>query len=147
MIRLLPLLALAAMLLVGCAPREDATTQPTDPAHTTTQPQPGQTGEGSVVPPGGTRDIQIRAVGMTFEPNRIEARPGERIRVVLDNPTGMPHAIDFELPGAEVNSGEVPAGSQQAVEFTAPDQPGEYTFYCPVGNHREQGMTGTLIVQ
>ena len=24
---------------------------------------------------------------------------------------------------------------------------GEYTYYCPVGSHRQQGMEGTLTVQ
>ena len=26
-------------------------------------------------------------------------------------------------------------------------KPGTYEFYCPVGNHREQGMEGTITVQ
>jgi uncharacterized cupredoxin-like copper-binding protein len=26
------------------------------------------------------------------------------------------------------------------------DKPGRYEMYCPVGNHKEQGMEGTVVV-
>ena len=31
--------------------------------------------------------------------------------------------------------------------LTADLKAGDYTFYCPVGNHRAAGMEGTLIVK
>jgi plastocyanin len=30
---------------------------------------------------------------------------------------------------------------------TADLEPGEYEYYCPVGNHEAEGMTGTLTVR
>ena len=39
------------------------------------------------------------------------------------------------------------AGASGDVELTAPAQPGTYTFYCPVWNHRQKGMEGKLIVR
>lgn len=37
-------------------------------------------------------------------------------------------------------------GDCNTVQFTA-GQVGEFEYYCSVGNHREEGMVGTLIVE
>ena len=31
--------------------------------------------------------------------------------------------------------------------MTAPSQAGTYDFFCPIDNHRQLGMAGTLVVR
>ena len=38
-------------------------------------------------------------------------------------------------------------GTSGNLEFQAPQEPGTYTFYYPVDDHREKVMEGRLIVE
>ena len=53
---------------------------------------------------------------------------------------------DFVIDALDVNSGELAGGEQVQVTFTAPDEPGEFQFYCSIPGHKEAGMVGTLTV-
>ncbi|MEW5850240.1 MAG: cupredoxin domain-containing protein [Myxococcota bacterium] len=101
--------------------------------------------------PGVEAPIQARTVEITaneysFSPNLITVRPGEILLVRLVNTGAMVHGIEFELPAGEVEIDELAAGQTATLNVTAPQEDGSYVFYCPVGNHRELGMTGTLTV-
>ena len=54
---------------------------------------------------------------------------------------GAPTAGEVELDQA------IGPGASGTVTLTAPRKPGKYTFYCPVGDHKEEGMTGRLVVR
>jgi uncharacterized cupredoxin-like copper-binding protein len=55
------------------------------------------------------------------------------------------HALEIEGQGLEEETEELEPGEsgELTVEIT---EPGEYELYCPVGNHREMGMVGTVTV-
>ena len=81
-----------------------------------------------------------------FDPDRIEARPGETMVIDFVN-TGGTHDIVFELEGGqEARTSRISGGQSELLIFTAPSVPGEYTYYCSVGRHREFGMEGVLVV-
>jgi plastocyanin len=66
--------------------------------------------------------------------------------VEFDNPASLSHDIVIEDPdGNEVARTDVIA--QDTATTTAQLEPGEYTFFCSVDGHREQGMEGTLTVK
>jgi plastocyanin len=69
---------------------------------------------------------------------------GDTVRVTFINERGTHDwSIDeFALAGTAV----LQEGEQETIEFIA-DQAGEFEYYCSVGNHRELGMVGTLIVE
>lgn len=83
------------------------------------------------------------AVDIDFEDAPDTAEAGT-VTVGLDNQGGAPHDVTFEEAGdetvAEANGGETDEGEIDL-------DPGTYTYYCSVGNHREAGMEGTLEVQ
>jgi uncharacterized cupredoxin-like copper-binding protein len=54
------------------------------------------------------------------------------------------HALEIEGQGIEEESDEIDAGG--TTSLTVDLEPGEYEFYCPVDDHREMGMEGTLTV-
>ena len=75
----------------------------------------------------------------------LSAKAG-KVTVVMKNPSSAtaPHAVEIEGQGVEKESDVVQPGGTARV--TATLKPGEYEFYCPVGDHAEEGMEGTLTV-
>jgi plastocyanin len=70
------------------------------------------------------------------------ARPGELIRIRVDNKDTVLHSVT--LDPAEVNL-DAWAGKISLTEpFRAPRRPGTYTYYC---RYRKAGMSGTLVVR
>lgn len=114
---------------------------------------------------------------MRYTPNTIQAKPGERLRIVLKSVSKMPklamaHNFVMLKPGFDyakfanasamarptfiapklkdqvlVASGVAGGGETVTVEFTAPTKPGKYMFMCTFPGHFAAGMTGTLIVK
>lgn len=92
-----------------------------------------------------TPDVEIDVTGtnFSFSPDRIEVNQGDIVKINFSSEMWL---HDWVLEGVEnVATEQVNPGTVTSVTFTAWD-PGEYTFYCSVGNHREQGMVGTLVV-
>lgn len=97
--------------------------------------------------PDETRTVEVIAEEYAFRPDTIDAEPGEALRVVLRNEGTRHHNIEFELPDGDLSlQDDVAPGENGELLFYAPDADGDYTFYCPVSDHRDLGMTGTLMV-
>ena len=91
-------------------------------------------------------------VGFTFElkkfaftPNVFEVKAGTTVKIKIVNAGGI---HDFVIDELDVKSSQIKEGEEEIFEITIPeDAKGkEYEFYCSVGNHRQQGMVGTLTV-
>lgn len=80
---------------------------------------------------------------LKFDKTTLESKPG-KVTVVLDNPSSVPHAIEVEGDGVEEQGKTVGKGGVSKV--TVDLKTGEYEYYCPVGNHADAGMEGTLTV-
>lgn len=78
-----------------------------------------------------------------FDPSLLEVRAGQTVAIRFANEGLLPHA--FDLADERVHL-RVPSGRSGVAVFT-PTTPGTYTFYCGVGDHRAEGMVGTLIVR
>jgi plastocyanin len=83
--------------------------------------------------------------GLSFDQKALSAKAGS-VTLTLDNPSGngLPHAIAVEGNGLDKAGQTAQPGSTSSL--TVDLKPGTYTFYCPVGNHRAQGMEGKLTV-
>ncbi len=93
---------------------------------------------------GGGQSITITATDFKFDPNTINATPGQTINLTLKNNGQARHT--FVLKDANVNIGADP-GQTATTTFKAPATAGTYQFICDVPGHAEQGMTGQLIVK
>jgi plastocyanin len=80
---------------------------------------------------------------VSWEPADLSASAGS-VTIKLVNESDNPHAVEVEGNGVEEES-ETITGSE--TELTVDLEAGEYTFYCPVGEHRQNGMEGTLTVE
>jgi plastocyanin len=96
---------------------------------------------------GGGQTLKLAADpsgALKFDKTSLSAKAGE-VTIDMDNPSDVPHAIEVEGEGVEEEGETVGKGGVSTV--TADLQPGEYEFYCPVGNHEAAGMKGTLTVK
>ena len=93
------------------------------------------------------QSITIVATDFNLKPAEITAQAGQLIKLTFENEGSTAHNLAFELTAGVVKFEEdVPAGETKEMEFTVPIVLGEYPYYCPVGNHRQQGMEGTLTI-
>lgn len=89
------------------------------------------------------RVFDIEGGSFYYKPNQLTVKAGEPVKVVL---TSVDMMHDFVIDGTDIESEIAETDETVEVEFTI-DEPGVYEFYCSVGEHREKGMVGTLIVE
>jgi plastocyanin len=135
-------LLVAAAFLGGCGgddEEEPAATQ--EPTAEETQ-APADEGGG-----GGGETVEVTSPedgGLSFEPSELTAKAG-KVTFTYTNPSMVPHAFEVEGNGVEEET-EVITDSDASI--TIDDlKAGDYVFYCPVGQHRQAGMEGTLTVE
>lgn len=116
------------------SPRQESSIQPTNPPAATATESPAAMKENTIAVEGGM---------FYFKPNEIRVKKGEKVKIVFTNKEGM---HDFVIDELNVRSDRIQAGTSTQIEFT-PDKIGSFEFYCSVGNHRQMGMKGTLIVE
>ncbi len=91
------------------------------------------------------KTFDVDAADYSFAPNAMAAEAGEDITVNLKNVGQRRHDIVFELDNNRVEaSSQIMGGETTSMSFKAPAAPGEYVFYCSVGQHRAMGMEGKL---
>lgn len=86
------------------------------------------------------QEVSMESKNYSFTPNVINASLGEQIKIPFKN-SGF-HT--FVIDGIDLKHSIVDG---ESIEFTAPTEPGSYSFYCDIGSHRKFGMEGTLIVK
>ncbi len=119
-------------------------------------------------------DIIVSTIpGLKFDKSEIKVKAGSKIKLTFDNPDDMLHnliivnpgmadqvaqeAIDLGLKGQEkgyvpdsdevlFHTGLLEPKSNDIIYFTAPTQPGEYTYVCTFPGHAFT-MRGKLIVE
>jgi uncharacterized cupredoxin-like copper-binding protein len=90
--------------------------------------------------------IALTEFSLGFNERLVESGP---IRLDIQNSGTILHAFAIEIPHGDgtavVATPHLEPGEQYRLVVELP--PGAYTVYCPVGDHREQGMRGTLVVR
>jgi plastocyanin len=82
----------------------------------------------------------------TFNPDRMVVSAG-RDTFTLRNAGQFPHNVHIEGNGVALDvKPDGPVAGGQTFTGAVTLSPGTYDVWCPVGNHREQGMVGTLTV-
>lgn len=90
--------------------------------------------------PGG--EVKIALAEYEMKPSRIRAKPGTVV-FVLRNEGRFSHDFHVEGPGVDAYAAKFSPGRTVRLEVTL--QEGEYKISCPLSNHDERGMSGTLI--
>ena len=109
----------------------------------------GSYGDGGSSRESGAAKLSLTAEeggGFKFDKDSASAKAGS-VTLTMDNPAGnqAPHAVAVEGGGLDESGNTAQPGEKSTL--TAELKAGRYTFYCPVGDHRQAGMEGTLTVK
>ena len=89
-------------------------------------------------------NVTLTATEFKYDPNTINAAPGQTINITLKNTGSVDHTFVFTPANFKMT---VSPGKSDTKTFTAPTAPGSYDFLCDVAGHKEAGMTGKLVVK
>lgn len=104
---------------------------------------PSRAGEGYVDVVGG--EVRIALKEYRLVPERIRVRPGPlAITFVLRNEGRYAHNFHIEGPDVDARAAKFGPGNTVRLEVTL--KAGEYKISCPLSNHDQRGMHGTLLV-
>lgn len=129
------------LALAGCGDdNDDSGSAPPPP------PPPAQTST-AAASSGETQKLALSADAggaLKFDKKSLSAKAGT-VEIDMSNPSQLPHDIGVEGNGVDEEGPIVEKGGTSMV--TVDLKPGTYEFYCSVGDHRQQGMKGTLTVR
>jgi uncharacterized cupredoxin-like copper-binding protein len=86
--------------------------------------------------------IEIAFLEYEMKPNKIRVKPGA-VTFVLRNEGRFAHDFHVEGPGVDAYAAKFSPGRTVRLEVALPE--GEYKISCPLSNHDQRGMHGTLI--
>ncbi|OGG22115.1 hypothetical protein A3D03_02005 [Candidatus Gottesmanbacteria bacterium RIFCSPHIGHO2_02_FULL_40_13] len=89
------------------------------------------------------KTIEMEGGSFYFKPDKITVKEGDRIKILLKS---VDKVHNLYLDEFKVKSSDVKTGETTSIEFTA-GKKGSYEYYCAIGQHRQMGMVGTLIVE
>jgi plastocyanin len=87
--------------------------------------------------------LTLSAVEFAFQPSTVTTGSGT-VSITLRNDGQFPHNLHIDGMANDVFADNLTAGQSATASVSLP--PGTYTFWCPVSNHRERGMEGTLTI-
>lgn len=91
----------------------------------------------------GVVAIEMDGDDFSFSQEEIRVKQGDTVKITL-NAIDMPH--DWVVDELDARTAIAQPGETVEVEFVA-DEVGEFEYYCSVGQHRANGMVGTIIVE
>ena len=90
-----------------------------------------------------SREFTLEAKNFSFSLSEIKVKKGETVHITLKNTEGT---HNWKLDEFSATTKVLQTGQEETIEFVA-DKVGSFEYYCSIGNHRAQGMVGTLIVE
>jgi plastocyanin len=92
---------------------------------------------------GTVKDFTVTGSNFKFNPATMTVKQGDTVRVTFIN-SGGTH--DWRIDEFNAGTKVIQGGQQETIQFVA-DKKGSFEYYCSVGNHRQMGMKGTLVVE
>jgi PQQ system protein len=103
---------------------------------------------GTTPAPAGaaTETINVSETDFKLDPaNPRVSKPGV-VEIKATNDGQTTHSLEVEGPGEEQELGsELQPGDSGTLEVDL-NKAGRYEWYCPIGNHRDLGMKGEIVV-
>lgn len=78
-----------------------------------------------------------------FDKTSLTGKAGENT-IHFTNASQVPHAVEVEGKGVEKETKTI-QGGKASLKLNL--KPGTYEFYCPVDDHKAEGMKGTLTIK
>jgi plastocyanin len=132
-------LAAGALVVAGCGDDED------EPSGDRAASGDTATEKAEKPAGGASQTIRLSATDFKFDPENPRVEKPGTVKFVTKNDGQAPHALEVEGPSGEAETETIQPG--QSAELSVKlDRGGSFTMYCPVGNHRQMGMEGKVVV-
>ncbi len=95
--------------------------------------------------PAAVWTITVVEREFSLSPNAINLPQAGTVVFRAVNKGTLTHALAVEGHGVDVDSAQIAPGASKTLKVTLV-KGGTYEFYCPVDNHKQQGMEGKLTV-
>lgn len=92
---------------------------------------------------GAVKEIIVTGSNFKFVPSEIKVSKGDSVKITFKNSGGF---HDLKIPDLNIATKQIQGGAEETIEFVA-DKVGTFEYFCSVGNHRNMGMKGNLIVE
>jgi plastocyanin len=89
--------------------------------------------------------IEISETEFAIDPATVSVDETGTVTLQVVNDGEIDHALEIEGSGIEEETDTIEPGESAELTVTL-SETGSYVLYCPIGNHREQGMEGVLTV-
>lgn len=130
------LAAAAALGIAACGDDDDASDSGSS----------GTTEEEAAAPAGpSSTSVKVVATEFKFTPANPTIAKAGTVTFSVANEGQAPHALEVEGPNGEAKTGTIEPGKSADLEVDL-GKAGTYEWYCPIGNHRDQGMEGEVKV-
>ena len=124
--------------------RQASTTQAPEVAQPTQTMEAAPTGTAADTQTSGeTKTFTVSGQNFSFSVKEIRVKKGDRVKIIFQNAGGT---HDWVVDEFNARTPITQTGQTAEIEFVA-DQVGTFEFYCSVGQHRQMGMVGKLIVE
>ena len=97
----------------------------------------------TVVNQGATKEFAVNGANYSFSVKEMKVKKGDTVKVTFTNNESM---HDWVIDEFSARTKVLPAGQSETIEFVA-DRVGTFEYYCNIGQHRQNGMAGKLIVE
>ncbi|MBI4159874.1 cupredoxin domain-containing protein [Candidatus Wolfebacteria bacterium] len=94
-------------------------------------------------PSPSMREFTVVGTNFKFSLSEIKVKKGDTVKVTFKNNEGR---HNWEVDEFDAETKILAAGAEETIEFVA-DTAGRFEYYCAVGNHRQMGMRGMLVVE
>jgi uncharacterized cupredoxin-like copper-binding protein len=93
----------------------------------------------------GGQTIEISETEFALDPSSVQVDETGAVTFRVTNDGAIAHALEVDGDDFEEETGTIEPG--ESAELTVDlSQEGSYEFYCPIDDHRQQGMEGELVV-
>lgn len=89
------------------------------------------------------KEFTVAGNNYKFLPAELKVKKGDTVKIIFKNDGGT---HDFVIDEFNAKTKRIKSGETETIQFIV-DKAGTFEYYCSVGNHRQEGMKGTLTVQ
>ncbi len=100
-------------------------------------------GATDMVAEDSVKTFEVAGTNFKYSVEEIRVKKGDTVRIVFTSESGF---HDWVVDEFDARTKQLQAPGSETIEFVA-DEVGEFEYYCSVGQHRANGMVGTLIVE
>jgi uncharacterized cupredoxin-like copper-binding protein len=137
-------LCLAAPLALAACGGGDDSSSSTAAESTSSTTAAGNTGQAPAT--GGGETVKVGETEYQLSPSTVNVKPGE-VTFDVSNDGQVTHNLEVEGPtGDQEIEGDLAPGDSGTLTVDL-SKPGTYEMYCPVDSHKDQGMTGEVVVK